>query len=950
MRSTFALACALQFLAGAAVAAPAAIPANLEKVTQKGEVTEYRLKTNGMPVLLVERHAAPVVTFMVVYHVGSRNEAPGNTGSAHLLEHMLFNKSTAHFGKATGNKTIQVALHEVGVDFGSTNMTTWNDRMNGYSTVPSDKLDLAMRIEADRMQTAKILDSERQPEMSVVRNEYEIGENNAEQALSKAVTAAAIVAHPYHWDTIGYRSDIEGVTTEKLQEHYKNYFWPDNSAAIIVGDFETGAALTMFNKYFGSMPKAPHPIPKVITEEPTQEGERRVTVSRPGSVSWLMMAYLRPGVLDRDWHALDVLSNILGSGRTARLYKAMVETGLAADVTVANYPLRDPYLFSPTAQLAPGASPAKAESTMRAVLAGVADKGATQSEVDRAVKGIEVGYFSNLDGVYSTADALGEAVASANWQWYVDYLDNVHKVTPADVQRVARKYLVPDHATVGLFIPKKDDGKTGVLEGGGGSPSLMGVAAPARRAPQAASRAGGTSGPLGGLLFTGIEASSVQGGASGAAASSGAGAPTGFASRTVHKEWPRRLVLDIYTNPSAPTVAISGLIRAGTITAPAGKPEVAAVTAEMLTRGTIRRNKEVISATLEDLGASLTIGADVYDVNINAYCMSRDLPTLLDLISDQLLHPAFPADELEKAKLQRKSAMLGQSENTGIRAREALYQMAYPEGNPVRPVPVLERAAAAAAVTMDDVKNFYRQRYTGGSLVLAVSGNVNADSVVAMVQKYFADLPEGDAPRFEHPRVEPVAPQQRVVTMKGKANMDLVYGMGSALRRTDPDYYPAVLANAAFGQDALTSRAGKRVRDTEGLTYNLFSRYLGSDLLEGIWVVDVAVAPQNLKKAMFSTLDEYKKFAAGGMTQEELDAQKGFFAGNFKVRLATNTGIAQQLVAAEKFGFGPGFLDSYPSQIQAVTLAQANDVIKRRFDPSKICTVVAGDLEALPTP
>src|SRR5262249_12550973 len=150
------------------------------------------------------------------------NEFPGCTGSAHLLEHMLFNKSTAHFGKAQG-KTIQVALHEVGVDFGSTNMTTWNDRMNGYSTVPSDKLDLAMKIEADRMRTAKILDSERQPEMSVVRNEYEIGENQPEAALEKAVVAAAIVAHPYHWDTIGYRSDIEGVSTEQLREHYRKF-------------------------------------------------------------------------------------------------------------------------------------------------------------------------------------------------------------------------------------------------------------------------------------------------------------------------------------------------------------------------------------------------------------------------------------------------------------------------------------------------------------------------------------------------------------------------------------------------------------------------------------------------------------------------------------------------------------------------------------------------------
>ena len=393
--STLALAAAV--FPAAAKAAEPVLPPNVEFVTHKDVVSEYRLRSNGMPILLVERHAAPVVTFMVVYHVGSRNEAPGNTGSAHLLEHMLFNKSTEHFGKAGGHKTIQVALHEAGVDFSSTNMTTWNDRMNGFSTVPSDKLELAMQIEADRMQTAKILDSERQPEMSVVRNEYEIGENQPLQALGKAVTAAAIVAHPYHWDTIGYRSDIEGVSTEQLREHYKNFFWPDNSEALVVGDFEPAATLAMFDRYFGKMPKAPKPIPKVITVEPPQEGERRVIVSRPGNTSYLEFAWLRPGVLDPDWHALDVLANILGTGRTARMYKAMIETGQATDVGVINEAFRDPFLFQPYVQLAPGVTHAAAESTLRAVVDSIRASGVTQAEVDRAMHGILKVYDTGIE-------------------------------------------------------------------------------------------------------------------------------------------------------------------------------------------------------------------------------------------------------------------------------------------------------------------------------------------------------------------------------------------------------------------------------------------------------------------------------------------------------------------------------------------------------------------------
>lgn len=320
-----------------------ALPTNVEKIDSFRGIDQYRLKSNDMTILLMPDHSSPVFTFMVVYHVGSRNEAPGNTGSAHLLEHMIFNKSTENFGRAKGHKTFQEVLYEAGCDYGSTNMTTWNDRMNGYSTLPSDKLELAMKIEADRLGRALILDSERQSEMSVVRNEYEIGENEPGQALTKAVVGAAIQAHPYHWDTIGYRSDIEGVTTEKLREHYKTFFHPNNAEAILVGDFDTDQALALFDREFGGFKKSEKPIPQVITVEPPQEGERRTVVSRPGSVGIVMLGYVRPGALHPDYIATDVLADILGDGVNSRLYRALVDKGLATSVNANNYALRDPY-------------------------------------------------------------------------------------------------------------------------------------------------------------------------------------------------------------------------------------------------------------------------------------------------------------------------------------------------------------------------------------------------------------------------------------------------------------------------------------------------------------------------------------------------------------------------------------------------------------------------------
>ena len=362
-----ALAATLVSSVSLAMAAPV-LPQNVEFVDARGAFQKYRLKSNGMPIYLSQNHAAPVITFEVVYHVGSRNEAPGNTGSAHLLEHLLFNKSTTNYGKANGHETFQEVLHEAGADFSTTNMTTWNDRMTGYSTLPATSLETAMKIEADRLGRGLILDQERQPEMSVVRNEYEIGENDPSQALSKAVVGAAIVAHPYHWDTIGYRSDIEGVSTEKLREHYKNFFWPNNAEAILVGDFDVAKALAIFDREFGGFAASSMPIPQVITVEPPQEGERRVVVKRPGQVGIVQAGFIRPGAVDPDYIPIDVLSMILTGSVNSRLYQALVEKQIASSVTSVNYTFRDPYPLIIEAVVAPESTHQKTEDALKAAL------------------------------------------------------------------------------------------------------------------------------------------------------------------------------------------------------------------------------------------------------------------------------------------------------------------------------------------------------------------------------------------------------------------------------------------------------------------------------------------------------------------------------------------------------------------------------------------------------
>src|SRR5215212_5770259 len=267
------------------------LAAGLTFVTESDGIREYRLD-NRMKVLLVENRVAPVATVMVLYKVGSRNEAVGYTGSTHLLEHMMF-KGTPTFNKER-NTQIAATLQKIGADF---NATTWYDRTNHFQTGPSDQIELAVRLEADRMRNSLIADADRQSEMTVVRNELERGQNEPSEVLDEAVYAAAFREHPYHHPTIGWRADVEGVPTSRLKEFYDTFYHPNNASVILVGDFEREAALELIHEHFGAYSVPEHPIPEVYTEEPPQQGERRLMIRRAGELALVQVAFHIPGVL-----------------------------------------------------------------------------------------------------------------------------------------------------------------------------------------------------------------------------------------------------------------------------------------------------------------------------------------------------------------------------------------------------------------------------------------------------------------------------------------------------------------------------------------------------------------------------------------------------------------------------------------------------------------------------
>ena len=448
-----ALGAAVPGAQAAAAPAPAAEP-GFSYVKSLGGIDEYRLDGNGLTVLLVPDHSAPVVTFQVTYQVGSRNEVTGTTGATHILEHLMF-KGSEGFNDPKGN-SVKEFLERVGGQF---NASTSFDRTNYFATVGRESLEGYIAIEADRMRHLWLHESDRQSEMTVVRNEYERGKNDPDNVLMEEVTAAAYVALPYHHPTIGWKSDIEHVPIGKLHDFYDTFYWPNNATVSVIGDIDAGATLELIKKYYGVYPHSPSPIPAIYTEEPAQTGERRVVVKRPGELGTVIVAHKVPNGRDADQPALEMLDAILSSGKNARLYRALVDQGLALNAGAGTDLHRDLSLHTVYAVLAPGAAHAQVEKALLAEITKIKSDGVTAAEVARVKQQFIAADAYKRDGTAAAAGELNEWIAVGDWTLYVTFSQKVQQVTPADVQRVAKKYLNDDQSTTGWFIPVPPAGK-----------------------------------------------------------------------------------------------------------------------------------------------------------------------------------------------------------------------------------------------------------------------------------------------------------------------------------------------------------------------------------------------------------------------------------------------------------------------------------------------------------
>ena len=409
-------------------------------------VKEYVLD-NGLKVLLLEEHKAPVAVFQIWYKVGSRYEPYDKAGISHMLEHMMFRGS-----KRFGPKTFSQIVQRYG---GSDNAFTSQDYTAFFQTFASDRIWLSFDLESDRMNGLLLNDKDFQNERKVVAEERRMRtDSEPEAALGEQTQAAAYVLHPYHWPIIGWMDNIQDYRIEDVRKHYKTYYMPNNATIVVVGDIDADKTIAEIKDKFGAIPKGPEP-PKVVVQEPPQQGERRVYLKKEAELPTVDVMYHTPNLQNQDAFALDVLETVLSGGRSAMLYKDLVYDKQIAQYAEAEYDeiTKDPETFSFSAGVMPGKTADEVEKAIYGEIDKVQSQPVTDRELQKAKNQIEAGFIMGQDSNFNRAMMLGRYESVASWKLLNTYLDGIRKVTVQDVQRVAKTYLTPDNRTVGTLIP-----------------------------------------------------------------------------------------------------------------------------------------------------------------------------------------------------------------------------------------------------------------------------------------------------------------------------------------------------------------------------------------------------------------------------------------------------------------------------------------------------------------
>jgi zinc protease len=899
LKVTFALLAVLAFVPGV-FARETPLPPDVARITSVEGITEYRL-TNGLKVLLFPDVSKPTVTVNVTYLVGSRHENYGETGMAHLLEHLMF-KGTPKF------PAIDQEFNKRGM---RSNGSTWLDRTNYFELFQAgdDNLKWAIEMEADRLVHSFIAKKDLDSEMTVVRNEYEQGENAPFSVLIKRMQSIAFDWHNYGHSTIGNRSDIENVKIENLQAFYRMYYQPDNAVLLVAGKFDEAQALAWIAQYFGAIPKPERTLPMLWTQEPIQDGERTFIVRRKGDIQIVAVAYKVSSGLHADAEAIDFTNFVLADTPSGRLHKALVDSGKATQVF--GFPLMGVntgiHMFGAVVKKGDAVEPVRDE--MVKIIEEVNTNPPTKEEIERARKSIANDFEKTLDNHESIGVQLSEYIALGDWRLFFYTRDQLDHVTSDQVAKVAGRYYRRDNRIVGMFMPEDNPQRAEMPA----APSIADVLKDFK--PKAATSIAEAFDP----------------------------APENIDQRTKLEEAGGLRLALLSKRNRGETVNFTVRLHVGDEKSLFGKRSVASLTGEMLSRGTSKYTR----TQLADEFDKLKMSGGISGTGASFQTTRENLANAIRLVAHVMREPVFPEGEFDQLKKQSITGIESQKSEPAARAKEALAKHfnIYPKGD-WRYNPTLdEEIEEIRAVTLDDLKRFHQAFYGVARGEVAVIGDFDEKEIAAVIDEAYGSWKS----RAPYQRVvydyRKIAATTQSLETPDKENGVFLARINVNLKDDDPDFPALYLANYVTGGGAgLNSRLAERIRQKEGLSYGVGSQLnIGSLDRAGSWLVFAIAAPQNIAKVEAAFKDELAKALKDGFSPQEVNAAKSGALQKLLQARAQDGNLAgswaDKLFVGRTFAWSKDFED----KLGALKPDDLVVALRKYIDPARITIVEAGD-------
>jgi zinc protease len=900
------------------ITAAEAVKATPKKVTTVEGITEYQLD-NGMKVLLFPDPTRPTVTVNMTVLVGSRHEGYGEAGMAHLLEHMVFKGTPNH-------PNVPKALRDRGASF---NGTTNSDRTNYFETLPAtdDNLEFAIRFEADRLVNSFVRREDLISEMTVVRNEFERSENSPENLLSNRMMSTAYEWHNYGKTTIGNRSDIERVPIDNLQDFYRRYYQPDNAVLIVAGKFDEAKALKFVEQYCGTIPRPERKLNNTYTEEPPQDGERKVELRRVGDVGLVSAVYHIPAASHEDFAPLEVLESILSTPPAGRLYKALVETKKASRVFAGAYAQHDPSVFDVSLEVRKDNSLDEARDVALATLDEVIANGVTTEEVDRVKRAFLNDRRQASTNTSALAVQLSSWVAMGDWRLYFLHRDRVEKVTPADVQRVAAKYLLPSNRTVGYFIPSETPDFVQVPP----NPDLAKLVSDYQgRAPVATVDEFDYS-------FANVEA------------------------HTKRTKLPSGIKVALLPKPTRDEeVNLSLTLRYGNADNLRDLREAANLLPSLMLRGTKKLTYQQLRDEMTRLDISISAGfgggrggrsggglGTAGTASFDVRARRSTLAEALDLLKQILREPALDAKELETIRPQRIAALEESRTDPQALAGELLGRTLspYPSDDIRHITPIDEQIGRLQAVTIEQIRQVYAEHLGGANGELVIVGDFDVEPTLAKFAEILGDWKAKQSyERIPSQAFLEVPGGKQSILTPDKANAVYYAGLVVPLSDQHPDYPALLLGNYIFGGSSLASRLGDRIRQKDGLSYGVGSGFTAGleDKVARLSIYAIC-NPDNIGKVEAAVLEELERLLKEGITAEELAKAKQGYLQSRELDRSDEGYVSSRLERSLRLDQTLAYDAQLDVKLAALTPDDVLEALRKHIDPKRLVVVIAGD-------